>query len=159
MTCRHKKRFQKEAATILTSAREQSEEFVNHFREQSIQHEQEALTLSEKLSIMKIKHQTQQEKQINEIKTLKQKISLLSTKNHQDKEGVSNDLDLLKREILSIDKKLSKYIQLLRIESRDERSARDLEKKVLTVGEKLYAIDKGFRKKNGRVLYSAPGRH
>lgn len=154
-----KKKYKKDSAVMISAAKEQSEEYVNHFREQTLKHEQEALRLQQQLDVTKSNYSQQIEILKEKYNSIKQKIKKEQEKTKHQKEGSSHDLENLKRDILSIDRKLSKYIQLLHLENRDLKSAKDLEKKLITANDRLYEIDREYRKQTGRVLYSAPDRY
>ncbi|KAL0484632.1 coiled-coil domain-containing protein [Acrasis kona] len=107
-----KKRTKKEAKQLMNEAREQSEEYAKHFRQQTISREKDLVQLQDELIVNKENYE-------NKLQTLQRKYDdvnrsykELSQRRATDLEGFNKDVSTLRAKVKALEGKLSKSISL-----------------------------------------------
>jgi DNA repair exonuclease SbcCD ATPase subunit len=153
-----KAKSKREAKVILHTAREESEEFAKHFRQQAIARENDVLSLQDQLNNNKEKYQvkmTHMEKKLNAFET---KYKNLSSRRAVDLEGFNTDVTLLRKHIQKLEGRLSRTIALCMPPQNSSeviqvQNTRDsLASQLASLKEKLSNVEKDIRR--GRVNLS-----
>ncbi|KAL9655027.1 hypothetical protein ABK040_008810 [Willaertia magna] len=105
-----KERTQIETQMILEHAREQTEEYAKHFREQTIMKENDILHLQDKMAASKEEYNTKMKLMEDKVAKLQKKYKDLIKRRSLDVEGFNSDVLILRKKLSSLQRKLKSQL-------------------------------------------------